>query len=220
MHGIGRPGSSSRSARSPSTNRVMLGRSSASASGRSTQAISSSSPQSGARSRLSSALASAMKKRASNRLGRYGGVIARATNVSADRSGAAPSARNGRQGPTPGRGAAGFASSNPASSNVSRTAANASARGSAGRRSGAVSASFAATSGRSSAAAGARASPRSTPPPGNTHLPGMKSCPRLRRPISTRGCGPSRRTTISVAASRGRTAAAPALRIAPSVAGS
>ena len=98
-----------------------------------TQAISSSSPQSPWRSRLSSRSASAMKKRASKRLCRDGGVTARAMNRSASRSAAAPWARNSRHGPAPGRGGAGLASNNPASSNVSRTAvrARALARGSA-----------------------------------------------------------------------------------------
>jgi hypothetical protein len=94
-----------------------------------------------------------------------------------DRSGWMPSATNSAQGPgSAGASNARFVPSiNPVSSKVSRTAASARARADSALGRSTCRMSFASTLACSGAATGIKRSDGSTPPPGNTNLPGMKA---------------------------------------------
>ena len=152
------------------------------------------------------AVASTAKKRASKRLGRFGGVIARAMKCKASRSGKTPAslkAAHGPSGTTSGAPYSRVPIIKPVSSKVSRMAASPRAR--ARDRVGRCTRfnSFSSTTGCSAPDALILRSSLSMRPPGKTNLPGMNLWPGCRLPINTFGFAPSRSIRINVAASFG-----------------
>src|SRR5208282_145813 len=136
-----------------------------------------------------------MRKRASKRLTRPGGVIARARKSIASSAGVTPVAAKRVHAPAGGFCGAPWPQTpmaSPVSSKVSRIAASASALAKLGdgRRTRALS--FSSTLGSSAPAAHMRRSSGSTRPPGKTNLPGMNLCPACRLPISTRATSRAR----------------------------